>query len=151
MTPLIFRPWRRRQLPPELEVPYAGFQAVLGELEPAKAVLPSAMPTTRLPGRPLPDVLLEFETRLGAAAKLMPGWRTSDVETSWTACAAGIEEALGRARRLREEAPDLGGFEGLVWIVGDLLAPLEPFEAAAARFAELKRQAPLTDPVRRSR
>lgn len=139
---------RRRRLPPELDTPYAGFQAVLAEVEPAKAVLPAAMPTTRLPGRPLPDVLLEFETRLSAAAERMPEWRAPDLEASWTACAAGVDEALAMARRLREEAPDLGGFEGLVWVVGDLLALLEPFESAAARFDELKRRPPLTGPAR---
>ncbi len=145
------RRFARRRLPPELEASYAGFQGVLAELEPAKAALPAAMPTTRMPGRPLPDVLLEFETRLHAAAERMPGWRTPELEVSWTACTAGIDEALGRARRLREEAPDLGGFEGLVWAVGDLLAPLEPFEAAAARFEKLRRRDGLTSPSRRPR
>ena len=42
-----------------------------------------------------------------------------------------------RASRFREEAPELGGFEGLIWAVEELLGPLEPFAEAAERFREL--------------
>ncbi len=42
------------------------------------------------------------------------------------------------ARRLREEAPDLGGFEGLLGTVESLFDPLLPFEDAAKRFDALK-------------
>ena len=128
---------RRRRLPEPLEPVYAAFVEVLEEVEPAKAALSSVMPTTRLPGRPLTDAVLEFEERLGRARDGMPAWRAADVEPQWAACDAGVTEALDRARRLREEAPDLGGFEGLIWAVGELLAPLEPFEAAERRFREL--------------
>ena len=128
---------RRKRLPGALEPAYAAFVQVLGDVEPAKAALSSVMPTTRLPGRPLPDAVIEFEERLGRARDAMPGWRADEVEREWTACDAGVTEALARARRLREEAPDLGGFEGLIWAVGELLAPLEPFEAAERRFREL--------------
>ena len=50
----------------------------------------------------------------------------------------GIPEALERARRFRESAPDLAGFEGLIWAVEDLLDPLEPFQAAAECFRSLR-------------
>jgi hypothetical protein len=40
--------------------------------------------------------------------------------------------------RLRVEAPDPGGFEGLVGLLGDLLAPLEAFERAAERFRAVR-------------
>jgi hypothetical protein len=113
------------------------FHAVLDELEPAKAALTEVMPTTRMPGRPLTDALLEFEGGLDRSAPSMPAWRTRDVETQWCACDAGLEQARTRARRFREEAPDLGGFEGLIWAVEHLLAPLEPFAAADERFREL--------------
>jgi hypothetical protein len=128
---------RRKRLPEELHAPFAIFVEVLDEVEPAKSALSSVMPTTRMPGRPLPDALLEFEERLGRAGELMPGWRALEVEDAWTACDAGLTEALDRSRRLREEAPDLGGFEGLIWVVGELLAPLEPFEGAARCFRDL--------------
>lgn len=128
---------RRRRLPPELEAPSRVFLAVLDEVEPAKAALTEVMPTTRMPGRSLPDALLEFEERLTRAHDEMPGWRSAPLEDEWTACDAGLAEALDRARRLREEAPDLGGFEGLIWAVEWLLGPLEPFADAAARFRAL--------------
>ena len=128
---------RRRRLPPELEAPYAAFNTVLGEVEPAKAALTDVMPTTRMPGRSLPDALLEFEERLALARDAMSGWRAVPLEDEWTACETGLTEALERARRFREDAPDLGGFEGLIWAVERLLGPLEPFADAAARFRAL--------------
>ena len=39
------------------------------------------------------------------------------------------EHALERAERLRNDAPDLGGFEGLIWAVEQLMDPLGPFRA----------------------
>jgi hypothetical protein len=128
---------RRRRTPPELEAPYTAFVAVLGDVEPAKTALTDVMPTTRMPGRSLPDALLEFEERLLRAREEMPGWRAAPLEDEWIACDAGLVEALERARRMREEAPDLGGFEGLIWAVERLIGPLEPFAGAAARFRAL--------------
>jgi len=129
--------FKRKRLPVELEAPFAAFRAVLDELEPAKAALTEVMPTTRLPGRPLPDALLEFEGGLERARPLMRAWRAPKVESEWTACAAGLDEAAARARSFREEAPELGGFEGLIWAVEHLLAPLDAFASADERFREL--------------
>jgi hypothetical protein len=128
---------RRERLPSELEAPFAAFLRVLDQLEPAKAALTEVMPTTRLPGRALPDALLEFEDGVARARRLMPEWRADAVEPAWSACDRGIDESLRRARRLREEAPELGGFEGLIWAVEELLGPLEVFASAATRFREL--------------
>ena len=47
-----------------------------------------------------------------------------------------LNDARHRARRFREDAPELGGFEGLIWAVEELMAPLDAF-AAAERFREL--------------
>ncbi len=128
---------RRRRLPPELGSSFAAFRRVLDQIEPAKAALTDVMPTTRMPGRSLPDALLEFEEGVTRARALMPAWCADAVEPDWAACDRGIDESLRRARRLREEAPELGGFEGLIWAVEELLGPLEVFVSAAARFREL--------------
>ena len=130
--------FRRKRLPEALAPAHEAFERVLGEVEPAKQALTEVMPTTRLPGRPLPDALAEFEERLATARETMPAWRRPETEPQWAACAAGLDEALGRARRLREVAPDHGGFEGLIWTVENLLDPLDPFEAAAERFRSLR-------------
>jgi hypothetical protein len=130
--------WRRKHLPASLEGPYEIFMRVLAQIEPAKAALTHVMPTTRMPGTPLPDALAEFEERVDAARSMMPAWRHPEIEEVWAPCDAGIDEALDRAKRLREEAPELGGFEGLIWAVEQLLAPLEPFSDAAARFRRLR-------------
>jgi hypothetical protein len=111
---------------------------VLAEVEPAKAVLTAVMPTTRLPGRSLPDALVEFEAHLERADVAMPAWRHPRIEPEWAACERGVTEARARAERFRRDAPDLGGFEGLIWAVGELLSPLEAFEAAERRFRDLR-------------
>jgi hypothetical protein len=130
--------FRRKRLPEELEEAETAFGAVLEDLEPAKAALTDCMPTTRLPGRPLPDALIDYEDHLERARSLMPAWRRPETEEVWHACAAGLDEALELARRLREEAPELGGFEGLLGTVEELMDPLDPFEAAARRFHDLR-------------
>lgn len=130
--------WRRKRLPAELEPAFAAFEAVLAEVEPAKAALTEVMPTTRMPGLALPDALVEFEARLAVAARLMPGWRRAEVEAEWRACERGIDESSARARRFREDPPELGGFEGLIWAVEELLDPLEAFRPAAERFRALR-------------
>ena len=126
--------FRRKRSPAELEAPFTAFRSVLAEVEPAKAALTEVMPTTRMPGRSLPDALLEFERGLALGGALMPGWRADEVESEWQACERGLADSLDRAKRFREEAPELGGFEGLIWAVEELLGPLEPFADAAERF-----------------
>ena len=134
--------FRRRQLPESLRAPAAVFDDVLAEVEPAKAAITSVMPSTRMPGLPLPDALMEFESRLARAGELMPGWRRPETEEVWSACDAGLAESAERARRFREEAPDLGGFEGLIWAVGHLMEPLDAFARAETRFDDLRTSRP---------
>ena len=131
--------FRRRRLSPELDAALAHLRVVVEEVEAAKQAMTGTVPSTRSGGTPLAEGILELEQRLTAAQEVMPTWRHSDVEAEWVACDAGIREALERARRLREDPPELGGFEGLIWAVDQLLAPLEAFEAAAERFRTLRR------------
>jgi hypothetical protein len=131
--------FRRKQLPEEMGRSLEGLHGVVAEIELAKRALTGVMPTTRLPGTPLAEGVLELEQRLTRALELMPAWRHPDLEAEWLACDAGIRESLERARELREDAPELGGFEGLMWAVDRLLEPLEAFEAAAERFRTIRR------------
>ena len=85
------------------------------------------------------EAISEFEDDLHRARELMSRWRTPDLEDEWLACQAGIADSLERVRRLREDPPELGGFEGLIWVVDQVLEPLEAFEAAAERFRSLRR------------
>lgn len=109
---------------------------VVRRVEEAKEALIAVVPSARAPGRPLADGLFAFESGLGHAAAAMGGWRHPDLASEWEACSGGITEALRRAEQLRMEAPELG-FEPMLAAVGDLIAPLEAFEAAAERFRSL--------------
>ncbi len=131
--------FRRRRLPESLSGPHAAFAAVVGPLERAKAVLTEAVPTARLPGRSLPDVLAEFEELLGEVRTGMDAWRHPELEAEWQEARSAVAESLRLAEALRLEAPDPGGFEELIGAVGDLLAPLVAFQAAAERFRRLRR------------
>jgi hypothetical protein len=130
---------RKQGLPAELRLSLDDLRAVVVEIETAKDAMTATVPSTRSAGTPLAEGILELEQRLSAAQELMPAWRHPELEGEWRACEAGIEESLERARRMREDPPELGGFEGLIWAVDQLLAPLEAFEAAAERFRTLRR------------
>lgn len=130
---------RRRRLPEELREPARAFDDLVPVLERAKAALTDAVPGTRLPGRPLAEALWVFESGLREVGERMGAWRTPEVQTEWGAAEAGLAESLERAERLRTQDVEPEGFEQLIGVVGDLLAPLEAFEPAAARFRELRR------------
>jgi hypothetical protein len=131
--------FRRKVVRDDLREPLDGLRAVVAEVESAKDAMTSTVPSTRLPGTPLAEAIAAFDDHLARARALMPAWRHTDVEGEWLACEAGIAESLARAERLREDPPELGGFEGLIWVVDQVLAPLEAFEAAAERFRSLRR------------
>ena len=131
--------FRRKQLPRELQPSLDSFRSVADEVEAAKDAMTGTVPSTRSAGTPLAEGILGLEQRLTAAKELMPAWWHPELEDEWLACNAGIRESLERARRMREDPPELGGFEGLIWAVDQLLAPLEAFEAAAERFRTLRR------------
>ncbi|MGH2641835.1 MAG: hypothetical protein ACRDGO_09080 [Actinomycetota bacterium] len=131
--------FRRKRLSPELDAALANLRAVVAQVEAAKQAMTGTVPSTRSAGTPLAEGILELEQRLAAAQELMPAWHHPDLQEEWRACEAGIEESLERARGMREDPPELGGFEGLIWAVDQLLAPLEAFEPAAERFRTLRR------------
>lgn len=130
----------RRRLPPELEAPFAAFRAIVGDLERAKDVVLTSVPTTRLAGRPLAETLAEFEESLNAVASGMDRWRAEAVEDAWEAARAGLDRSRVLAERLRLSAEMPVGFEALVGTIADLLDPLDAFEGAAERFRALRRR-----------
>ena len=130
--------FRRKRLPEELRAPHDAFRRVLHRVERAKDELTAAVPTARLPGRPLAEALLAFEEELREAERGMSAWRHPAVAEVWERCRSALAEARATAERLRLEAPDPGGFEGLVGLIDDLLAPLEAFEEASVRFLDLR-------------
>jgi hypothetical protein len=130
--------FRRLRLPAELRDAFDAFAEVVTGIERGKAALTESVPSTRFAGRPLAETLFEFEEALAEAAERMPGWRRPEVEHVWTEADAGLREARSRAARLRMEAPDPGGFEGLIGTIGDLLAPLEVFATAREAFLGLR-------------
>ena len=131
--------FKRKKLPHELQGSLVALREVVGEVEAGKDAMTGTVPSTRSAGTPLAEGVLELERRLATAQTFMLDWRHPDLEDEWLACDAGIRESLDRARRLREDPPELGGFEGLIWAVDQLLEPLEAFEAAAERFRTLRR------------
>lgn len=106
-------------------------------LERAKATMADAVPGSRLPGSPLAEALLGFETGLRDVRERMEGWRATEVEDVWRACSDALDESLARAERVRIRGEPPVGFEALVGLVSELLAPLEAFLDAGARFREL--------------
>jgi hypothetical protein len=111
------------------------FEAVLNVVEAAKRELMTAVPSPRgVPARPLAEALLVFEEGLRSAGQAMTHWNLPGNEAVRSSCAAAIDDALGRAERLRLEAPVLD-YEGLVAVLGDLIAPLDAFADAERTLA----------------
>lgn len=131
---------RRRRLPPDLQPAFDAFAGVMACVERGSAALTESVPSTRFGGRPLADTLLEFEEALDEAAVGMAAWRRPEVEDAWSLADTGLRTARQHAELVRTEAPDPGGFEGLIGLIGDLLTPLEVFAAAAEAFAGLRRR-----------
>ena len=128
--PPVFR--RRRPGAPD-EVQRA-FHRVLGHVERAKGILVAAVPSGRTEGIPVAEAVLGFERALREAWDLMAGWRTPETETVWRGCRDALARSTRGAERLRLEAPAMD-HEALVTILGDLIAPLEAFEAADGALA----------------
>ncbi len=106
------------------------FEAVLTAVEEAKRCLLTAMPSPRgVPSRSLADALADFESGLRQAEDLMPAWETTANDPVRQECHEAIRAALLATERLRLQAPSLD-YEGLVAVLGDLMAPLEAFEEA---------------------
>jgi hypothetical protein len=132
--------FRRRRLPAHLEASRRAFEALLPALERAKSALLTSVPGTRLPGRPLAETLLEFEEGLSEVRAAMESWRAPQLQDAWSRASRGLDEASERAERVRLAASAPEAFEGLIGLVGDLMAPLEAFGDAAERFRGLRRQ-----------
>ena len=129
---------RRRRLPEHLEGAGRAFDVLLLRLGRAEVVLTGSVPGTRLPGRPLAETLWELEDGLRDVRDGMDAWRSPDIEPEWEACSRGLDDALALADRVRTGGVQPDGFEGLIGLIGDLLAPLDAFERASTRFRELR-------------
>lgn len=106
---------------------------MLNVVEVAKRELMTAVPSPRgVPARPLAEALLAFEEGLRSARQAMSDGNLS--EAVRRSCGAAVDDALGRAERLRLEAPVLD-YEGLVAVLGDLIAPLDAFADAERTLA----------------
>ena len=129
----------RHRLPEHLAPRRAALHALAPALERAKAALTESVPGTRLPGRPLAETLQEFEEGLREVRGGMDAWRAAEVEAAWRRASDGLDRALGLAERVRTEAAEPEGFEALIGLIGELLAPLDAFGEAEERFRELRR------------
>ena len=130
---------RRRRVTDDVAGAWRAFEALIPAIERARTALTSSVPSTRLPGRPLAETLLEEEEALAEVAAGMDGWRIPALEREWQEASAGLADARALAERVRVDAEPPQGFEGLIGLIGDLLAPLEAFNDAAERFRDLRR------------
>ncbi len=101
-------------------------------LESGKAALVSTVPRGRVEPPPLAEGLFAFEAALREARRIMPAWRRPETNDLWSRCLDAINESARMAERLRLEAPRLD-YESMVFVIGDIIAPLEVFAEAERR------------------
>jgi hypothetical protein len=131
---------RPHELGSDVAAAARAFDAVLEELEPAKAALAGAAPGTRLPGIPLAEALARFIAGAERARASMPAWWLPSLAGDWAACSSGLDRALDAARlALQHPLPDRAGFVGLVELIQTVLDPLEPFAAAEQALRRVRR------------
>ncbi len=133
--------FRRKELRDDLRRALGGLRAVVAEVEAAKDAMTvdGAVDADAAERRSLKGSL-ELEEHLGRGQLGDAGVAASTASrTNGSRATPGIVSRSGAPRQLREDPPELGGFEGLIWAVDQLLAPLEAFEAAAERFRTLRR------------
>jgi hypothetical protein len=130
---------RRRKIPDDVAAAWDAFESLIPAIERARTALTSSVPSTRLPGRPLAETLLEDEEALAEVEAGMAGWRIPALEGEWTRASDALVEARALAERVRVDSEPPAGFEGLIGLIGDLLAPLDAFNDAAERFRDLRR------------
>jgi hypothetical protein len=78
---------RRERMPREIASALDGFRDICAFVDRARRSLSQATPTARFAGRPLPDVLMEFEVDLREATARMASWREPELQAScrcWT-------------------------------------------------------------------
>jgi hypothetical protein len=118
--------FRRRALDPSID-------RTIDVVERAKVALVAAVPSPRgVVDRSLAEAVLAFEDGLRQAETEMKRWPLGSDHVR-RICEAAIEESLRRAERLRLEAPALDA-EGLITVLGDLIAPLDTFSEAERTF-----------------
>lgn len=93
------------------------------EVERAKDALVAAVPASRREPEPLTTSVLAFEEGLAAALMALEAWDGAPPHLR-ERCRTAIEEASRRSESLRLQAPSLE-FEGLVLVLGDVIAPLD--------------------------
>ena len=93
------------------------------EVERAKDALVAAVPASRREPEPLATSVLAFEEGLAAALMALEAWDGAPPDLR-ERCRTAIEEAARRSESLRLQAPSLE-FEGLVLVLGDVIAPLD--------------------------
>jgi hypothetical protein len=123
---MVFR--RRRTADPAL----GAVRETVRSVEAAKDALASARPSRRGEGAPLAEALAGFEEWLAGAEASMAGWRTVELEGSWSACHGALVEARRRAEALRLSSSPPEGYEQLYTVLGELMDPLDAFEDALA-------------------
>jgi hypothetical protein len=130
---------RRRKVPDDVAAAWSVFETLIPAIERARTALTSSVPSTRLPGRPLAETLLEYEEALAEVEVGMDAWRIPALEREWARASEALAQGRALADRVRVDAEPPAGFEGLIGLIGDLLAPLEAFNDAAERFRDLRR------------
>lgn len=132
-------PLRRGRVPEDLAEVIRAFEAIVPSVDRARSALTASVPNTRLPGRPLAESLLEYDDALHDLVAGMGAWRSPVVEDVWVRCDDALREATDLAEQVRIAASVPAGFEGLIGLIGGLLAPLDAFDDAAERLRELRR------------
>lgn len=130
--------WRRRRLPPQYEEPFAFFSAQAGRVEAARSALLSCLPVGRVDPAPVPVGLDLVDDELRAVDTELDAWWVEAVDAEWRACRQALHTALAAVPHARSVARSTGELEELLDAVGEVVEPLDDWQAAERRWASLR-------------
>ena len=130
--------WRRRRLPEQYHRPFAAFSAQAERVEAARSALLSCLPVGRVDPAPVPVGLDLVDDELRAVDAELEIWWVQAVDAEWQACRRALHTALEAVPHARVVARETGELEELLDAVGEVVEPLDDWQAAERRWAALR-------------
>lgn len=129
---------RRKTIPPSLRPAWEAFQAQVDRVAAARRALLSCLPVGRVDPVPVPVGLDLIRDELDAVAAELDSWRRPEVEAEWQQCRAALDEARSAIAPAHEVAASSGELEELLEAVGEVVEPLEAWQAAERAWLALR-------------
>ena len=127
-------------MPGHLRPFWQSFLSQAERVEGARQALLGCLPVGRVDPAPVPVGLDLLHDELGAVRKDLDAWYVDEIEDSWRAVSAAIDESLAAVPEAREIAASSRELEELLDAVGGVVEPLDAWGDAERAWLRLRRR-----------